>query len=196
MKEIKINLNKITKPEIDLIAEYFKQGKVIAYPTDTIYGLGCLATDKKAIKRIYRIKKRNKKNPLLILASSFGMVRKYCFLSMAQERFLKNKWPGPVSVVLRAKSLLPKELTGGKGSIAVRMPKNNFLIKTIRRVGAPIVSTSLNISGKKNIIKPDNLENYFETRKPDLIINAGELKSKPSRLVDIRDINNIKILRK
>lgn len=179
-----------------MIAEYFKQGKVIAYPTDTIYGLGCLATDKKAIKRIYRIKKRNKKNPLLILASSFGMVRKYCFLSMAQERFLKNKWPGPVSVVLRAKSLLPKELTGGKGSIAVRMPKNNFLIKTIRRVGAPIVSTSLNISGKKNIIKPDNLENYFETRKPDLIINAGELKSKPSRLVDIRDINNIKILRK
>ncbi|MBU4374980.1 L-threonylcarbamoyladenylate synthase [Patescibacteria group bacterium] len=230
MKEIKINLNKITKPEIDLIAEYFKQGKVIAYPTDTIYGLGCLATDKKAIKRIYRIKKRNKKNPLLILASSFNMVRKYCFLSRAQEEFLKNKCLDPVSVILKSRNLprtnkssdearglidrrcrwsnatnkqhffvrglLPKELTGGKGSIAVRMPKNNFLIKTIRRVGAPIVSTSLNISGKKNIIKPDNLENYFETRKPDLIINAGELKSKPSRLVDIRDINNIKILRK
>ncbi|MCG2701166.1 threonylcarbamoyl-AMP synthase [Candidatus Parcubacteria bacterium] len=196
IKKIKINPKKISDAEINEIVNNFKQGKVIAYPTDTIYGLGCLATDKRAVKKIYKIKKRDKKKPLLILASSFGMVRKYCFLSMAQERFLKNKWPGPVSVVLRAKSLLPKELTGGKGSIAVRMPKNNFLIKTIRRVGAPIVSTSLNISGKKNIIKPDNLENYFKARKPDLIVNAGALRGKPSRLVDIRDINNIKILRK
>lgn len=196
IKKIKINLNKTTKSKIDLIIEYFKQGKVVAFPTDTIYGLGCLATDKEAIKKIYKIKKRSRQKPLLILASSFRMVRKYCFLSRAQEKFLKNKCSGSVSVILRSRNLLPKELTGGKDSIAVRLPKNIFLIKIIRRIGAPIVSTSLNISGSKNIVELGNLENYFRAHKPDLIVDAGALRGKPSKLVDIRDINNIKILRK
>ena len=112
IKEIKINPKKISDKEINNIVNNFKQGKVIAYPTDTIYGIGCLATNKKAIKRIYKIKKRDKKKPLLILASSFSMVRKYCFLSRAQEKFFKNKYSKPVSVILKSRNLLPKELTG------------------------------------------------------------------------------------
>lgn len=196
IREIKINLNKITKQEFGLIVDYLRQGKVIVCPTDTIYGIGCLATDEKAIRKIYKIKKRNKKKPLLILASSFRMVRKYCFLSKAQENFLKNKCLCPVSVILKSRNLLPKELTGGKDSIAIRLPQNNFLIKIIRRAGAPIVSTSLNISGRENIENIDNLEKYFKDSRPDLLINAGKLKGKPSKLIDLRDINNIKILRK
>ena len=195
MKKIKINLNKITKQEFDLIVDYLQQGKVIVYPTDTIYGLGCLATDKKAIREIYKIKKRNKKKSMLILASSFNMVKKYCFLSSAQERFLKKIWPGPVSVILKSRNLLPRELTGGKDSMAVRLPKNNFLIKIIRRVGRPIVSTSINISGRKSLIDVDNTEKYFGAEKPDLVVDAGELKGKPSRLIDVRDMDDIKVLR-
>ena len=205
MREIKIDLNKITKKQIDLIADYLLKGKVIVYPTDTIYGLGCLATDEKAIERIYKIKQRDKSKPLLILASSFNMVKKYCFLSTEQEKFLKNKWsacakatagkPWPVSVILKSKNLLPRELTGGKNSIAVRLPKNKFLIKIIKGVGKPIVSTSVNISGRKSLTNVDNTEKYFGAEKPDLIVDAGELKAKPSRLIDIRDAGHIKALR-
>ena len=123
IKEIKINPKKISDAEINEIVNNFKQGKVIAYPTDTVYGLGCLATDKKAVKKIYKIKKRDKKKPLLILASSFGMVRKYCFLSRAQEKFLKNKCSGSVSVILKSRNLLPKELTEAtKSESIVQMP--------------------------------------------------------------------------
>lgn len=196
MKKIKIDLDNITKEEINTIAAYFKFGKVIAYPTDTIYGLGCLATDKKAINKIYKIKQRSKNKPLLILASSYAMLKKYCYINKLQYEYLKNIWPSPISVVLKKKKILPEALSGGINSVAVRLSKSDFLIKIIRRVGKPIVSTSLNISGHENIVNVDNLEEYFRNLPPDLLINMGALKGKPSELIDIRDINHVKILRK
>ena len=208
MKKIKINLNNITKEQINIIAEYFKRGRVIVYPTDTIYGLGCLATNKKAISKIYEIKQRNKNKPLLILASSFTMIKKYCYVSKRQYEYLQTIWfgppkfskigarPGPVSVILKKRKLLPDELNSGSDSIAARFPKSVFLVKLIKRVGAPIVSTSANISGRKSLSNVDNIEKYFGANKPDLIVDAGKLKRKPSKLIDVRDVDDIKILRK
>ncbi len=202
--------DKIYNEQIDLIVDYLKRGKVIVYPTDTIYGLGCIATDKKAINKIYKIKKRDKSKPLLILVSSLAMVKKYCYVNKKQEEYLKKVWgenpPSPlcqggvigrpVSVILRSRNLLPKELTGGENSIAVRLPKDELLIKIIGQVNLPIVSTSLNISGKKNLTNISEIDKYFSKYKPYLVVDIGELKAKPSKLIDLRDINNIKILRK
>ncbi len=196
MKKIKVNINKITKEQIDVIIEHLQQGKVIAYPTDTIYGLGCLATDKKAIKMIYKIKQRNKSTPLLILVGSYTMLKKYCYVNKLQYEYLKNIWPSPISAILRKRKTLPEALTGGMKSVAVRLPKNKFLIKIIKRAGKPIVSTSINISGRKSLTDVDNIEKYFGAEKPDLVVDAGELKGKPSRLIDVRDVDDIKILRK
>jgi len=196
MKQIKINFKNITEKQIDLVVDYLNRGEIIVYPTDTIYGLGCLATKKKAINRIYKIKKRSKSKPLLILVSSLTMLKEYCYVSKRQYEHLKAIWPGSVSAIFRSKDLLPPELTGGGDSVAVRFPKNDFLVKLIKRVGVPIVSTSVNVSGQKSITGLRDLENYFKTHKPDLIIDAGELKGKPSKLIDVRDINNIKVLRK
>ena len=201
MKRIKINLKKVAKDEIDLIINYFKRGKAIVYPTDTVYGLGCLATDVKAIKKIYAIKKRDKDKPLLILVKDIKMMRAYCFLSKEQENFIKKARLGekPVSFVLKKRSKLPKELSGGQDSIAVRFPdllKNHFLTKILEGAGSPIVSTSFNVSGRKILNRPSRLENYFTKEKPDLVIDVGTMKAKPSRLIDIRDLGDIKTLRK
>jgi L-threonylcarbamoyladenylate synthase len=248
-KNKKINKkNKIFKEEIDLIVDYFRKGKVVVYPTDTIYGLGCLATNKKAIKRIYKIKKREKGKALLILVSSLAMVKKYCYVSKEQEKFLRMAWKispsprlsreagqapfykgsRPVTVILKSRGVLPKELTGWADSLAVRLPrpfifgrglpKNEFLIKIIKAVGAPIVSTSANISGKKSLVNVANIDRYFMEKSPqplaslslwrsepllkgkkylpDLVIDAGKLKNKPSRIIDITDVKNIKVIRK
>ena len=198
MEYLKINLKKIAKDEIDLIVDYFKRGKVIVYPTDTIYGLGGLATDKKAIKKIFKIKGRIEKKPFLILVNSFKMLKKYCWVSRKQEKYLRKTWRGAraVSVILRKKRNLPYELTGGQETIAVRLPKSEFLLKILSGINQPIVSTSLNKSGHKNLDSVSHLDNYFKKAKPDLVVDAGVIKARPSRLIDIRDIGDIKILRK
>jgi L-threonylcarbamoyladenylate synthase len=192
----KINLEKITKQEIGFIAGFLKMGKVIVYPTDTIYGLGCLATDKKAIKKIYRIKKREKKKPLLVLVSDYRMLKDFFFVDKKQEAYLKKVWPGKVSVILNKKSLLPKDLSAGEPGVAVRLPKSQFLTKMIREVGAPIVSTSLNLSGEKPIEIVGDLQKYFQAAKPDFVIDAGVKSGRPSKLIDLRNVKNIKVLRK
>lgn len=196
MKTIKINLNKITQTEIDLIVDYLKREKVIAYPTDTVYGLGCDARNAKAIKKINRIKSENAKNPRLVLISDFKMLKQYCLVNLEQRKYLEKIWPGPTTVILKSRLNLPTELTGGLNSLAVRLPKSEFLVKIISEAGFPVVSTSLNKKGEKLLTNAQNLEKSFKYL-PGLVIDAGECKNtKPSRLVDIRDIKNVKVLRK
>lgn len=193
---IKINIKSINREKINLVVNFLKKGKIIVYPTDTIYGLGCIATNKKSINKIYKIKKRKKNKPLLILVSSFAMLKKYCFVSKAQYNYLNKFWPGSISVVLKSRGILPDELTGGINSVAVRLPKNDFLIKMIRGVNKPIVSTSLNLSGNKYINNLNSLDKYFKNYKPDLVIDSGKIKkNKPSKIIDLRNMSKIKTLR-
>ena len=195
MEIIKILYQLVTKKQIDVIVDYLKQEQTIVCPTDTIYGLSALATSRKAINKIYKIKKRDKKKSLIILVNSWKMLKDYCLINPAQKKYLKSIWPGPVTVILISKSILLKGLRLEE-SVAVRMPKNELLLKILRRIKAPLVSTSLNISGQPFLTNLENLEKYFTKVRPDLMVDAGEIKNKPSRLVDLRDIENIRVLRK
>jgi len=220
MPTIKIDINKITQEQIDLIVVYLKRGQVIAYPTDTIYGLGCDARDQLAVKKIKKIKgrdaqKREGEKAMLALVSDFEMLKQYCLVSEEQEGYLRAIWPGcasfnhitsptplykgvaqkPVTVILESKRNLPAELTGGLNSLAVRLPKSEFLIKIIKQAGFPIVSTSLNKTGEPSLDNVQNLGKYFK-HLPDLAVDAGTIAGeKPSRLVDIRDMGNVKVIR-
>jgi L-threonylcarbamoyladenylate synthase len=202
----KIDFKRITRKDIDYAIKELKKGLVLAYPSDTIYGLGCDARNKKAIERIYKIKEREEKHPLLILVNDFLMLKKYCFCGKEQEQKLKKIWnkeSDPTTVVLKGKNILPPELSGGFDSIAVRMINNNsdlqkreLLTKIIKGLGAPLVSTSLNKSGEDDVLSLENLEDYFKKDKPDIVIDAGYIKKrKASRVIDLRDIKNIKIIR-
>jgi len=198
MKIVSINLNKISKEIISEIADYINRGKIIAYPTDTIYGLGCDALNRKAIKKIFRIKKRNEKKPLLMLANNFNIIKKYCLVNKQQIDYLKKIWPAPITVILKRKKNTIKDLAGADDSLAIRIPDNNFLKLLLKKLKRPITSTSLNISGEKNFNNPKNIEIYFIGLKPDIVIDAGNIfiPGKPSKIIDIRDIKNIKIIRK
>jgi tRNA A37 threonylcarbamoyladenosine synthetase subunit TsaC/SUA5/YrdC len=99
-------------------------------------------------------------------------------------------------LVLRSRGILPNELSGGQDSLAVRLPKSDFIAKIIKKVKTPLVSTSLNKTGDKNLVAICGFEEYFGNISPDLAINAGKLQQKASKLVDLRDIESIKILRK
>ncbi|MDO8592715.1 MAG: L-threonylcarbamoyladenylate synthase [bacterium] len=202
MKIIKINLNKVLQDDIDLIADYLKCGQVIAYPTDTVYGLGCNAGTAAAVKKIRKIKGDRTNKPRLALVSGWKMLKKYCRVSREQMKYLKKIWPGKVTIILtpaeagQKEKITPAE-AGQKNNegLAVRLPKNDFLIKIISQAGFPLVSTSLNRQGEKPLTSVKSLAKHFKYL-PDLAIDAGEIKGRPSSIVDLRDVKNIKIIRK
>jgi L-threonylcarbamoyladenylate synthase len=196
MKTITVNLKKVSPDNLKITLDYLKKGKVVAYPTDTIYGLGCLVSEKKAIQKIRRIKGRENGKPMIVLVSSLTMLKKYFYVDKRQAAYLRKIWPGKVSVILKQKGLFGRELLGSAETAAVRLPKSLFLDKIIKLAGEPIVSTSLNLSGEKSRKDVNSLNSYFKTAKPDLAIDAGVLDGRPSKLIDLRDSKNIIILRK
>ncbi len=202
MTHLKVNPKRIKPAIIDLVAGSLQVGQVIVLPTDTIYGLSCLASDSRAIKKIYHLKKRSSNKPVLILASDLKMVSKYTFVSARQKAYLQKIWArgqAPTTVILKNRYKLPRELTRGSDGLAVRLPKSKFLIKIIETVGRPLVSTSLNFSGQKNITNLKRLFSYFpkKNNRPDLVVDAGASpQNLPSRLIDLRDENKPVIIRK
>ncbi len=206
MEIIKINPRFIKINDLDFIANNFKLGKVIAYPAETIYGLGTATFRKKTIEKIYKIKKRDKNKTFIILVSSFCMLKKYFFVNARQDKFLRTIWPKPfglkrvrsTTVILKSRGILPKILEKD-GTIAVRLPMANrwgreFLIPLIKKVGEPIISTSLNVSGQEPINNLKGIERIFP--QIDLVVDKGKLPPrKPSRIIDLTDIENIKIIR-
>jgi len=210
MREIKVDLNNIKKEEIQEIVDSFLRGETVAYPTDTVYGLGCISTNRKAIEKIYKIKKRKEALPFIILVKSFCMAKKYAKISKKQDNYLRNVWPSSISteavlknavnspktVILESRGIIPKNAVGKDNSLAFRLPNNDFLSKILKKVNLPIVSTSLNISKQKPLEDIVEIESYFKGLKPDLVVNGGKLKTrKISSIFDIRDINNIKKIR-
>ncbi|PIR13250.1 threonylcarbamoyl-AMP synthase [Candidatus Falkowbacteria bacterium CG11_big_fil_rev_8_21_14_0_20_39_10] len=198
MKKLELNLKNIKESDINLIVAYLKKGRVVVLPTDTVYGLHGDATNNRVIKKINKLKKREGQSPLLILVNGLAMTKKYCYLNKEQTKALDKFWglkSRPTSVILKSKGKLPKELTAGLDSVGIRLPKGDFLTTIIDRVGVPIISTSLNISGEKPLIGVKGLGQYFRGAKPDLAVDAEKIKGAPSRIIDLRSINDIRILR-
>ncbi len=202
MTQLAVNPKRFKQSVIDLIAGSLKIGQVAVIPTDTIYGLSCLATDRRAIKRIYRLKRRDKNKPLLILVSSLKMARCYARISKEQGKALLQAGRAgqrPTTFIFKNLYVLPKELTAGSDGLAVRLPKSEFLIKIIKKVDAPLVSTSVNLSGESNITNLKKLKGYFPAKslRPELVIDCGRLKTtRPSRLIDWRDDKRPVVVRK
>ncbi|MFH1326231.1 MAG: L-threonylcarbamoyladenylate synthase [Candidatus Falkowbacteria bacterium] len=178
--------------DIKEIVYNFKDGQVGIFPTDTVYGLGGRADKLSVIKKIYNLKKRDQKKPLLILVSNITMAKKYVKVNKVQEKFLRSKWPSyaqsatagkpsALTVVLKSKGVLPKELTGGTSKIGVRLPDDRFLLKIIKQLNAPLIATSANISGQPSVCDVKNIK-----IKPDFIVDGGKSsKSKESTVVDL-----------
>jgi len=192
----------ITTPNIPLITEYLSQGRVVVLPTDTIYGLSCVIHQDSAVKKILEIKKRENK-PLIILVASIKMAQDYAHINDVQLKYLEKHWlhsTRPCSLILTKKKSVSDLVTAGQANVALRLPKSEFLIKIIKQLDAPLVSTSLNISGEKHLENLENLDKYLSLHgvgaRPDLVYNAGEQRNQASQVIDICDAPNIKILRK
>ncbi len=134
--------------EVDKIVETLVGGGIIIYPTDTIWGLGCDATNEGAVDRIFEIKRRPKTKPFVILVSSIDMLKKFVDDVHPRLETLLAYHQRPLTVIYRKPKNLPANVTGGSSTVAVRIAADLFCREVIEAFGKPIVATSANFAGE------------------------------------------------
>lgn len=157
-------------------------GKVIIFPTDTVYGIGCLYTDTESIKRIYEIKNRDYTKPMVILCANMEQVNSLIKGGQTLPEYLKKHWPGKLTIIFFKNKNVCDIITSGKDTVGIRIPGNEIGLELLRKHG-PMVVTSLNLSSEPPIVKFDEVLNYSE--KVDYIIEGGDLDSAPSTIYDL-----------
>jgi L-threonylcarbamoyladenylate synthase len=194
----------IDNPEaIETTAKFFLQGAVIVFPTDTVYGLGTIATKKydSTIKKVFKIKRRAFNNPLSILIAK-NMINEYIDAPDHIISRLNNIWPASVTIVLKLKhkktSVLSSLLNPSKNqTIACRVPSHDFLLSVIQKINLPIVGTSANISGSPASSNFAQVRKNLGEREIDLwVFQKNDLKNLSSTLIDLTDFKNPIVLRK
>lgn len=183
---------KPTKKAVNKAITTLNNGGVVIFPTDTVYGFLADAGNKKAVAKIYKIKKRPKTKPLPVFIRDLKMARELAEIDDKQLKILKQKWPGKYTFILT--SLRGAKATKQSKTIALRIPKYKPLNDLLKKINKPLAQTSVNTSGKPAMTKISDIIEQF--RKHDiLIINAGNLKkSNPSKIIDLTK-KEIKILR-
>jgi len=173
---------------INKIEEWLKQGKVLVFPTDTVYGLIADANNIDAIKKIFKIKKRNTSQPLPLFVSNIIHAKELAKISSGQEGILNKIWPGKVTVVFEKKSDCQAAAVQGEQTIALRIPDYYLIKKTLEQTKMVLTGTSANISGKPYSCEVNKILKQFENQneKPDVVIDVGSLPpSKPSTIIDL-----------
>ena len=153
---------------------------IIIYPTETVYGLGGDAFSEEAILKVYEAKKRDLAKPISIAVSDFEMLAIVAHVDARMQKFVQAFLPGPVTVVVPAKRIVPDILTGGTGLIGIRIPAHPLAQQVIERFDSPITATSANLSGAKDPQIPEEC-----TVLRDLLIDGGRLPGTPSTVVDL-----------
>ncbi|MCK5332417.1 threonylcarbamoyl-AMP synthase [Candidatus Parcubacteria bacterium] len=187
MKKINLDINDIEKVT-STASEVLKSGGVIIFPTDTIYGMGANAFDEETIEKVKKIKDRENEKPLSIFVKDIRSARRIACIDLNIEKILDNIWPGPITVVLRKKDIVPYSLTGNGETVAIRIPQNDFVLKLLKKVDFPIIATSANISGEKNLFSADEIMQEFSKSKPnpDLFVSSGDIQDiQASTIVDL-----------
>ncbi len=195
MKILKItrkNLKSIEKCALKIL----KAGKIIICPTDTVYGLICDATNKEAVGRIFKIKRRSKNKPFPIFIKDIESTKRFAYVNKKQEKFLKSVWPGKITVRLKRKKTKIKIYGIDKKTICFRIPDSKLLNYLLEKIEEPLVQTSANISGFQPLQRVKDMVEEFKNKKyqPDLILDGGILKSKQSTIIDLIS-EDLKILR-
>ena len=177
-KRIFIDPNNIDYSFIREAVELILKGKIVALPTETVYGLGVAYNDRAAIQRLYKIKRRPKDKPFtLCLADIEKTTDLFSILPPFGYRILEKFWPGPLTVIAYAR--------GSEDKIGIRVSSHSVLNAILKELNTPIYLPSANISGEKDAVSAQEVENVFD-QAIDLIIDAGPVQfSKPSTVVDL-----------
>jgi tRNA threonylcarbamoyl adenosine modification protein (Sua5/YciO/YrdC/YwlC family) len=178
---------------IDRVVDCLKQGGVIAYPTDTTYGIGCDIFNKKGVKKIYQIKQRDPRKPFSFICADLSDVANYAQVSNFAFKIMKRNFPGPYTFVLEATRVVPDLLTTKQRTVGIRIPDNAIVMGIVRQLGHPLVTTSANMSDEDPFHDPTMIDEAMG-KMLDMVIDGGILLGDPSTVISLID-DKIEVLR-
>ena len=178
---------------IQRAVESLRDGGVVVYPTDTVYGLGCDITSKHALERIVRIKGRDPKKPLSFVCADLTHISRYARVSNVAYRILKRFLPGAYTFVLEASSEVPKMLLTRQKTVGIRVPDHAVCSALVKELDNPILSTSANPAGVEPLNDPREIQEALG-KQVDFILDSGILTRVPSTVISLVD-DRVQVLR-
>ena len=174
-------------PQVRLItkvAEILKKGGIIAYPTDTYYGIGCDIMNKKAIGKIYQLKQRNRIKPFSFICSGLKNISHYAKVSNYAYKTMKRLLPGPYTFVLEGSKLVPKIMLTKRKTAGIRVPDHPICLELVETLGNPIITTSATMPDGTNFFDPSLIHDFFYPII-DVVIDGGPVPGYPSSVISM-----------
>ena len=155
-------------------AELIKQGKIVVFPTETVYGIGTNGLDEQAVKKLYKVKQRPLNKPISLLVSNMEMVNEIAKdITETEYKIMEKFFPGPLTIILKKKEIVPDIVTAGKQTVGVRMPSGEIARKLVEIAGVPIAAPSANISGEPSGTNLQQIKKHFDGNA-DYFIDGGD----------------------
>lgn len=183
----------VERKELEKVENCLKHGGVVAFPTDTVYGLGVMWDDEEALCRLKLSKGRPENKPIPMMISSIQQIHQVAYMDEKAEQLAHHFMPGGFTMILRKKEDIPDSVTNGFQTIALRMPDDSFILKLIQKIGKPLLVTSANLSGMPTGVTFEQVRNDFEGNI-DMIVKGECAKGVSSTIVDVSD-NTVKMIR-
>ncbi len=169
---------------VEQVVDILKRGGIVAYPTDTTYGIGCSIFSKKGLERIYQVKQRDKRKPFSFICADLSEVSRYTRLTNQAFKIMKRYLPGPYTFVLEASREVPDLLTTRQKTVGIRIPDNPVCMAIVQSLGIPIVTTSANLSGDDPVGDPLEILRQFG-KNIDIVVDGGLLATEVSSVISL-----------
>jgi tRNA threonylcarbamoyl adenosine modification protein (Sua5/YciO/YrdC/YwlC family) len=158
-------------------------GEVIAYPTDTVYGLGCDLNNKKAVERLYQIKGMDRDHPLAFICPDLSEIARYAIVDNQVYRVLRRFLPGPYCFILEATREVPRLVQTKRKTIGIRIPKHEVISAVVRELGRPVISTTAHRPGSDPYVDPSEIDDDFKGL--GLVLDGGGGGLIPTTVIDL-----------
>ncbi len=179
---------RLNEYEIKQAAEILKADGLVAFPTETVYGLGANALSEKAVKRVFAVKGRPSDNPLIVHVTGFDQVKKYVtkFHPLA-EKLTEKYWPGPLTLIFQTEGMFPEVVSAGLPTVSFRMPKNEKTLALLREADLPLVGPSANTSGKPSPTTSEHVYHDLQGKIEAILEDGSTAIGVESTVLDISD---------
>lgn len=174
----------ISQSKVDSVIDIIKKGGLVVFPTETVFGIGCVASKEESYEALCKAKNRHPDKPITLMCSKIEQVEKYVVIDDVAKKIIEKFFPGQLTLILKAKKDVPHYIDLGTGYVGIRIPDSKFVIDMINKVGEAMLVTSANISDFPPATNDKEALNYFKDNV-DVIIKGESVSNVPSSVIKL-----------